>query len=88
MAADSWACSPTAVEAMRANPLAPSLAETAKSSAGAAVAPFTWVSSPASQASTMATLVSASELAMAERSSPKLTVSPPSSSPPAPAWPE
>ena len=60
MACDSWADSPTAVEARNAVPCTAS-SGSGKSSAGAAVAPFTCVSAPASHASTMATFASAAE---------------------------
>ena len=59
--ADSWAASPTAVEATKAVPCTSSDGS-GKSRAGAAVAPFTCVNNPASQASTIATRASAEEV--------------------------
>ena len=65
--ADSCAASPTAVEAMKAVPWTRSPGS-AKSTADGA-APFTCVSPPASQASTMITFASACERAANARSS-------------------
>ena len=88
MAADSCAASPTAVEAMKAVPCTLSSVGNGKSSPGTALAPFTWVRRPASQASTMATLAEAEVEETRERSSSKERRSGPSSTPPGPAWPE
>ena len=87
-AADSCADSPTAVEATRAMPATESSVGSANSSVGAAAAPFTWVRSPASQASTTAILASAPEAARTLRSVSKESRSAPSSSPAEEAWPE
>ena len=88
MAADSCAISPTAVEVTKAIPATTSSRRSGKSSVGALVAPLTCVSRPASQASTIPILASASESFMNRRTSAKGIRSRPSSSPPDAACPE
>ena len=87
-AADSWAASPTAVDARKAVPWTESAVGSGKSTAGATRAPFTCVSAPASHASTITTFASAAEEATSAFSSSYVRVSGPSSRPPGPAWPE